>query len=491
MNVKHIFLIIIALTVFTTHSFCRIPHRYGNNEYFQISNDSLQFKRHKYPHLEASLKVFSTNMLIWGFDRYIVKEDWAYINGQTIKNNFKRGPIWDSNCFSTNMFAHPFHGSIYFNSARTSGLSFGQSIPYVLGGSLMWEFFMESEFPSTNDLLATTFGGVALGEMTFRITDLLVDNRSTGAARVGREIMIGILSPMRAVGRLISGEAWRVTPYRGNVLSDYPFSVSITGGARTLYDAKGDNRFKTGGVWMIETSYGELEKDMSYSPYEWFDFDIELNAAPSSPVISKWESTGILFGKTLEKQKSKMTFGAFQYFRYYDHQSSYMHYRLGEAVSLGGGCIYNRKLSNAVNLECDMHVSAIPLGASSSDFLILDRRDYNWGSGYGVKAGIGLVGRNSFHLNLSSELTHLFSWNGYPEDIDWDNIDPLNYNIQGDKSNTLGLVSSLKGKYYITENLGLSFTYTNLYRRTDYEYEGIRKHSVNDLTLGISYCFRN
>ena len=131
MNVKHIFLIIIALTVFTTHSFCRIPHRYGNNEYFQISNDSLQFKRHKYPHLEASLKVFSTNMLIWGFDRYIVKEDWAYINGQTIKNNFKRGPIWDSNCFSTNMFAHPFHGSIYFNSARTSGLSFGQSLSLI------------------------------------------------------------------------------------------------------------------------------------------------------------------------------------------------------------------------------------------------------------------------------------------------------------------------------------------------------------------------
>lgn len=144
-----------------------------------------------------------------------------------------------------------------------------------------------------------------------------------------------------------------------------------------------------------------------------------------------------------------------------------------------------------MSLECDMHVSAIPLGASSSDFLILDRRDYNWGSGYGVKAGIGLVGRNCFHLNLSSELTHLFSWNGYPEDIDWDNIDPLNYNIQGDKSNTLGLVSSLKGKYYITENLGLSFTYTNLYRRTGYKYEGIRKHSVNDFTLGISYCFRN
>ena len=31
---------------------------------------------------KAALETFGLNMLVWSFDRYIVKEDWAYINGQ-------------------------------------------------------------------------------------------------------------------------------------------------------------------------------------------------------------------------------------------------------------------------------------------------------------------------------------------------------------------------------------------------------------------------
>ena len=29
---------------------------------------------------KAALETFGLNMLVWSFDRYIVKEDWAYIN---------------------------------------------------------------------------------------------------------------------------------------------------------------------------------------------------------------------------------------------------------------------------------------------------------------------------------------------------------------------------------------------------------------------------
>lgn len=39
---------------------------------------------------KAALETFGLNMLVWSFDRYIVKEDWAYINGHTIKSNFKK-----------------------------------------------------------------------------------------------------------------------------------------------------------------------------------------------------------------------------------------------------------------------------------------------------------------------------------------------------------------------------------------------------------------
>ena len=139
------------------------------------------------PWLAAS-EVFGMNMAVWTFDRFLMNEDFAKINGHTIKQNFKTGPVWDTDKFSTNLVAHPYHGSLYFNAARSNGLNFWQSIPFAAGGSLMWEFFMETEPPSINDMLATSFGGIELGEITYRLSDLFIDNRSHGAERVGREI---------------------------------------------------------------------------------------------------------------------------------------------------------------------------------------------------------------------------------------------------------------------------------------------------------------
>ena len=152
------------------------------------------------PWLAAS-EVFGMNMAVWTFDRFLMNEDFAKINGHTIKQNFKTGPVWDTDKFSTNLVAHPYHGSLYFNAARSNGLNFWQSIPFAAGGSLMWEFFMETEPPSINDMLATSFGGIELGEITYRLSDLFIDNRSHGAERVGREILSGLISPMRAINR--------------------------------------------------------------------------------------------------------------------------------------------------------------------------------------------------------------------------------------------------------------------------------------------------
>lgn len=58
----------------------QITHRH------YISDTTLFHPRHPW---KAALETFGLNMLVWGFDRYLVKEDWAYINGHTIKSNFK------------------------------------------------------------------------------------------------------------------------------------------------------------------------------------------------------------------------------------------------------------------------------------------------------------------------------------------------------------------------------------------------------------------
>ena len=117
--------------------------------------------------LQAGTMVFGINMGVWAFDRYIRKADFAYINGRTIKDNLKHGFVWDNDAMGTNMFMHPYHGSLYFNSARSNGYNFWQSGLFAFGGSFMWEMFMENEYPSTNDIIATPIGGMALGEVTY------------------------------------------------------------------------------------------------------------------------------------------------------------------------------------------------------------------------------------------------------------------------------------------------------------------------------------
>ena len=184
--------------------------------------------------LRAAGEVIGTNLAVWAFDRFIVNESWARINGKTIRNNFRRGLMWDSDQFTTNLFSHPYHGGLYFNAARSNGLNFWQSIPYAAGGSLMWEFFMETEAPSPNDMLATTFGGVALGEITFRLSDLFIDNRTSGWERAGRELLAGIISPMRAINRLITGKAWKRRSYKGRSYSNVPVNFVVSFGPRFL-----------------------------------------------------------------------------------------------------------------------------------------------------------------------------------------------------------------------------------------------------------------
>ena len=145
------------------------------------ANHSPNFtKKHPW---KAAWQTFGINAGIWAFDRYALQEDFAKISFQTIRDNINTGFVWDNDQFSTNLFAHPYHGNLYYNTARSNGLNFWESAPYAFGGSLMWEVVAENEPPSMNDLIATTMGGIALGEFTYRMSSLVLDDSKRGFSR--------------------------------------------------------------------------------------------------------------------------------------------------------------------------------------------------------------------------------------------------------------------------------------------------------------------
>lgn len=439
-------------------------------------------------------EVVGLNLGVWAFDRYVVNADFARINGKTIKSNFKTGPVWDTDMFSTNLVAHPYHGSLYFNAARSNGMNFWQSIPFTAGGSLMWEFFMENEPPSINDMFATTFGGVELGEITYRLSDLFIDNRTMGAERVGREILSGVISPIRAINRLITGEAWKHSNSKGRTFTSVPVNFLVNMGPRFLAEQEGSRHGTTSLNVSLRLDYGDPFDDEFYSPYEWFQLRAGFDFFSSQPLITQVNAVGALWGKRVWKKGARsLSAGVFQHFDYYDSglksgsDKEVAPYRISEAAAIGGGVLYNKKssLDDKVDVYAEFYLNAVALGASVSDYFKVDNRDYNMGSGYSTKAFTGLTYNNRWGFLMNLENYHIFTWKGYDPDIDWNTVDPEKLNVQGDTGNARLTVFSAKLVYFSDKKWNICLSNRYFSRRTHYRYYEDVESATYDVILSF------
>jgi hypothetical protein len=91
--------------------------------------------------------------------------DFSQTSIESIKTNLTSAWVWDSDAFLFNHPGHPYQGGLYHAAARSSGFNFYESMFFDGVGSLTWELFGETDTPSLNDLIITTTGGAALGEM--------------------------------------------------------------------------------------------------------------------------------------------------------------------------------------------------------------------------------------------------------------------------------------------------------------------------------------
>lgn len=174
------------------------------------SNAHLQDSSRKKFFLPAT-ELLVAEMTPWVFDECIRNEDYTHLTWQSTKYNLS--PLhwaWDNDPFTTNEFGHPFHGSLFYNSFRSNGYSFWQSVPASFAGSYLWETFAENQAPAPNDFINTGFGGITLGEMTYRLANKILDNRTRGFQRQVREISALLINPMNGLTRIIDGRWGRV-----------------------------------------------------------------------------------------------------------------------------------------------------------------------------------------------------------------------------------------------------------------------------------------
>lgn len=353
----------------------------GNKNYQQEEMNK-QSKAEK-NYLLPAVEIIGLNLSLGAVNTYIFDQDYAKISWRTIEDNFKTGFVWDEDNFLMNQFLHPFHGANYFNAARSNGLSFWASAPYTFGGSLMWELFMENEPPSYNDLVTTSFSGITLGEISYRVSNLIIDESSTGFERFFREFTSTVINPMQGFNRLIRGDMWKAgSP---NIRPDFKLIAST--GVHTVFFRKNINDSKTYLTLRANLNYSDrFDVDKHTKPFDYFSLHAEVNIAEGDDII------GIFASGVITDSKIKLFDNTDNIIGLYKEIDLFINdvYKL-TAASVTGQLINRVLLSNSLTMENNLSISAILMGGTNSQYAVEEGKDYNLGPGASGSIGIKFI----------------------------------------------------------------------------------------------------
>lgn len=441
----------------------------------------------------AAAEATGINLLVFSFDRFVMNEDFAQVNIHTIRDNFKRGFVWDNDPFATNLFAHPYHGNLYFNSARSNGLTFWESVPYAIGGSLMWEMLAECEPPAINDWLATSMGGTCIGEITNRISRLILDDSKRGGARFLREAAAFLVNPMQGLNRLMRGEATRVRSSH-HLYHDHdriPVSLALSLGDRYLADDGGLFRGEHNPYVNVNLEYGDVLCDEENKPYDFFAASVTLGLSGNQPLLNTAHLLGRLWGAPIYAGKEvDAQLGIYQHFNFYNSEpvkdgTSLTPYRISEAVAFGPGMVYRFHPSGSLShIEQRIFLDGIVLGGSKSDYYNVIDRDYNMGSGYSFKTQTCMVFPRVGSFTFKADYYRIFTWKGY-ETKDLEGENPLYYNVQGDKSNAELLVLNPAFCFNLKGGMAVALSGSYFIRKTRYSYHNDVQANTFEIKAGL------
>lgn len=354
------------------------------NKYGDILHDDPQYNK-KYSLWIPAVDIVGLNVLLNLTDRFILKLDFANTNFSTWKRTLQAGWPWgsgwewDKDRFGNNFFSHPYFGAMYFNAARSNGYNYYSSFAFALGGAYMWKMFGENGTPEREDLINTSISGAFLGEILYRLSSNILDDRTRGSNRVFREIAAGLIDPVRGFNRLLQGKSFRTT--NKEVYEKNPVNLSFFIGVHRV-DDQSQGMFGNGtNSEMINAQfdYGNPFETRSRRPFDFFNLRVDADFGAGRKIIDNILGYGILFGKNMQLGNMSMLIGGFQYNDYWDSKLFEL-----ATIGFGGGVITKLPISNAINLYTKAHLAIVPFAGNSTQFGpdTLQFRDYNFGYGY-------------------------------------------------------------------------------------------------------------
>lgn len=191
------------------------------------------------------------------------------------------------------------------------------------------------------------------GEILYRLSSNILDDRTTGTERVLRETGAAVLCPTRFVTRLISGDLNRVTTKE--IYQKEPLNIELSAGMRKL---NAGNDFGTGPDNLLISSqfdYGYPLEQRDWKPFDYFKVRVGVNMGTGRKILENVTRYGILFGKTIQYDKLEILTGAFQHYNYFDNKT----FELGD-LGLSGGIMSKYPISKESWLYTNFHLGMIP-----------------------------------------------------------------------------------------------------------------------------------
>lgn len=349
------------------------------NKYGDLKDDDPLYNPKK-PWWWVAFKVTASNAATTATDRYILRYDYANVGFNSWAHNIKTGWEWDIDRFGMNFFFHPYAGASYFNSALSSGYSYYGAIPFAIGGSLEYEYLGENTLPSINDIINTPTSGAFIGEVLYRLSSNILDDRATGTRRLFLELAAAAVDPARAFGRLTSGQVFRHTTKE--IYQKEPLNSTLSIGMRKLNNGSNFGTGSASATVNLDVDYGNPFEIRSRKPFDYFTMRTDFNLGVGRKILDNINGYGLLYGNNIQHGSLEMLVGIFQHYDFWDNKT----FELG-AITFGGGVLSKLSLTNNSILYTNLHLGIVPLAGNSTRYGpdTSEFRDYNYGGGLAGK----------------------------------------------------------------------------------------------------------
>jgi len=358
----------------------------------------------------AAIELGVTEILPWTWDKFLKRADYANISWKTVGHNFTPSNwTWDDDNFQTNQFGHPFHGSQFYNAFRSNGYTFWQSAPAAVVGSYIWESTAENQPPAVNDLINTSFGGIILGEMTYRLANKIANNNQTGVRRQMSEVFALLINPANGINRILDGNWGK--PGRNPKRDSSEITAEIDLGVRTFNRDNSNILHNSNYGWYghAKLLYGTPYKDYE-TPFSNISINVELGKDDSS-LVNMVSVYGSLAGweiKSNEKLQHLLTLSA-----NYDFWHNSAFFYGGQSVQANFLSEYD--LSKKTKITTSFGAGPVLLAAIPDPYLRLPHgRNYDYGTGAAFNAGGQLLLFNTLSYSINYRGSWTVTENGHP-----------------------------------------------------------------------------